>query len=72
MRVVESRPLRRTPVALVGAFELELDGGAFGVAGLGDDHLGESGLGMRVVSILAVQQQDGVGVLLEGAGVAEV
>ena len=54
------------------AFELEFDGGAFGVAGFGDDHFGESGLGVLVVAVGAVQQLDGVGVLFEGAGVAEV
>ena len=64
--------LRGGAVALVGAFELQLDGGAFGVAGFGDDHFGESGLCVFVVAVGAVQQQDGVGVLFEGAGVAEV
>ena len=64
--------LRGGPVTLVGAFELEFDGGAFGVAGFGDDHFGEAGLGVLVVAVGAVQQQDGVGVLFEGAGVAEV
>ena len=58
--------LRGGAVALVGAFELELEGGAFGVAGFGDDHFGESGPCVFVVAVGAVQQQDGVGVLFEG------
>ncbi len=53
--------------ALVGALEVQLDSGAFGVAGLGDDHLGETRLGAGVVAVGAVEQQHGVGVLLERA-----
>jgi hypothetical protein len=62
--------LRGRPEALVGAFELKFERGALGVARLGDDHVGESGLGVLVVAVGAVEQDDGVGVLLQGAGVA--
>jgi len=57
------------PQSLVGAFELELDGRAFGVTGLGHDHLGKAGLGVLVVAIGAVKEQDGVCVLLQSSGV---
>lgn len=62
--------LGRTTEALVGAFELEVEGGALGVAGLGDDHLGQPRLGVLVVAVGTVKQDDSVGVLLQRAGVA--
>jgi hypothetical protein len=58
--------------SLIRAFEAQLDGGAFGVSCLGDDHFGQSRLGGLVVVVRAVAQQDGVGVLFKRTGVPEV
>ena len=43
---------------------------ALGVAGLGEDHLGEPWLGVLVVAVATVEQDDGVRALLEGARIA--
>jgi hypothetical protein len=61
---------RSWPESLVGALEREFERGAFGVAGFGDDDLGQAGFGVLVVAVGAVEQQDGVGVLFQGAGVS--
>lgn len=63
------------PVAALSAGPVELvgigDGGT--VAALGDDAVGLPGtLGLRFVVVLAVRQDDCVGDLLLGAGVAQV
>src|SRR5450759_6039700 len=56
--------------------EVTLEGGGDGlglaVAVLGDDEVGFAGAFVFVVGIFAVKEDDHVGVLLEGAGLAEV
>src|SRR5665647_2372616 len=48
------------------------DGAGFAVAVLGDDEVGFAGAFVFVVGVFAVQEDHHVGVLLEGAGLAEV